>query len=227
MANVWNLTGHLLYLVDQQRWSKVSVQELKNLAQRFSAEIEGKMVEGSEDVARNTAQILPQDGSVLTHSNSSTVLRSLELGFKAGKHFEVFATESYPGMEGKQLTKQLIALGVPVTLIADTRVKAITPNVSLVLVGADSILGDGSLVHKTGTRNIGVEAARHGKPVYSSGETVKFSVQDFLGDRPKIPASTFDVTPPELISTYITEEGQIAPGQVERRLRDLLKKIYP
>jgi translation initiation factor eIF-2B subunit delta len=226
MANVWNLTGRLLYLVDQQRWSNASVQELKNLVQRFSVEIEETAAEGSENAARNSAQILPQDGSVLTHSNSSIVLRSLELGFKGGKRFKVYATESYPGMEGKQLAKQLIGLGVPVTLIVDSSVNAIIPNVDLVLVGADSILRDGSLVHKAGTRNIGTEAARHRKPVYSLCETIKFSAQDFLGDQPAIPASTFDVTPPELISAYVTEKDQITPSQVERQIKRLLKEIY-
>jgi translation initiation factor eIF-2B subunit delta len=155
------------------------------------------------------------------------VLRALELGFKGGRGFEVYATESYPGMEGRQLSKELIGLGVPVTLIADSAVSSIIENVGLVLVGADSVLRDGSLVHKNGTRHIGVAAEERGIPVYSACETVKFSIQDFLGERPEFPATLFDVTPAEFVSGYVTEEGRLAPGRVEWRVRDLQREVYP
>ena len=227
MANVWNLTGRFLHLVDQQRTSGMAIVELKTLAQRLSAQVLQQVEEDSENVARNTARILPQHGFVLTHSYSSTVLRSLELGFKSGRRFEVYATESYPGMEGKRLSKELIELGIPVTLIADSAVSSIIQKVSLVLVGADSVFRDGSLVHKTGTRHIGAAAERRRIPVYSSCETVKFSTEDFLGERPDIPGTLFDVTPAEFVSGYITEEGALAPGRVEWRIRDLQKGIYP
>ena len=122
MANVWNLTGELLQVVDQERATVASVDELKTRVKELGQRIGEEAATASEDASRNTAQILPQEGVVLTHSYSSTVLRSLELGFKGGKVFQVFATESYPGMEGKQLAKDLIALGIPVRLVADSAV---------------------------------------------------------------------------------------------------------
>jgi translation initiation factor 2B subunit (eIF-2B alpha/beta/delta family)/ADP-ribose pyrophosphatase YjhB (NUDIX family) len=226
MANVWNLTGKLLHRVDQQRMSGMPIEELKSLVQRLSAQVLEEVREDSENVARNTAQVLPQDGFVLTHSYSNTVLRSLELGFKGGRRFKVYATESSPGMEGKQLTKELIELGVPATLIADSAVNSIIQNVSLVLVGADSVLRDGSLVHKVGTRHIGVAAARRGIPLYSACETVKFSTQDFLGERLEAPTALFDVTSAEFVTGYITEDGPLATGRVEWRIRNLQKEVY-
>lgn len=226
MANVWNLTGKLLQVADQHRASAARLEELRSLIQKKSAQILDESAQASEDVSRNTVQILPQGGVVLTHSFSSTVLRSLELGFKGGRGFRVYATESYPGMEGKQLAKELIRLGVPVTLIADSAVGSILHGVSLVLVGADSVLKDGSLIHKVGTRDIGTAAGKDGIPLYSSCETVKFSTQDFLGERPET-SSLFDITPPEIVSSYITEEGELAPASVEQRTKSLQREIYP
>jgi len=226
MANVWNLTGKLLQIVDQHRAGGATLQELRTLIQTESARILEDGAQASEDVSRNTVQILPRDGAVLTHSDSSTVLRSLKLGSKSGRGFRVYATESYPGMEGKQLAKELIASGIPVTLIADSAVGSILPEVSLVLVGADSVLKDGSLIHKVGTQEIGIAAKKQGIPVYTSCETFKFSIQDFLGERPET-SSLFDSTPPELVSSYITEEGELAPTSVEERIRSLQKEIYP
>jgi translation initiation factor 2B subunit (eIF-2B alpha/beta/delta family) len=227
MANVWNLTGELLFLVDQRRASKASVGELRGIVLNSIRQLSDKGNEDSEEVARNSVRLLPQDGVVLTHSYSSTVFRSLELGFKSGRRFTVYATESYPGMEGKQLAKDLIAQGVPVTLIADSAVTSVIEKVSLVLVGADSVLRDGSLAHKAGTREIGMVAKKHEVPLYSSSETMKFSVQDFIGERPEISTTLFDVTPQELVSSYITEEGELAPSRVELRIRDLQKEVYP
>jgi ribose 1,5-bisphosphate isomerase len=204
----------------------MSLQELRALVQEVSTQLLEEGAKASEDVSRNTAQMLPQDGVVLTHSYSSTVLRSLELGFKGGRGFKVYATESYPGMEGKQLAKELITLGVPVVLIAGSAVSSILGEVDLVLVGADSVLTDGSLIHKVGTRDIGIAAEKHGIPFYSSCESVKFSAQDFLGERPEI-STLFDSTPAKFISSYITEEGQLAPAAVEDRIRGLQKEIYP
>jgi translation initiation factor 2B subunit (eIF-2B alpha/beta/delta family)/ADP-ribose pyrophosphatase YjhB (NUDIX family) len=226
MANVWNLTGKMLHRVDHQRIDRMSIQELKGLVPKLSTQVLEEVEEDSENAARNTAQVLPQEGFVLTHSYSSAVLRALELGFKAGRHFKLYATESYPGMEGKQLTKELIELGVPVTLIADSAVNSIIQNLSLVLVGADSVLRDGSLVHKAGTRDIALAASRYKIPVYSACETMKFSTQDFLGERPDVPATLFDVTPAESVAGYITEDGRLAPNRVEWRIKDLQKGVY-
>ena len=96
----------------------------------------------------------------------------------------------------------------------------------MVLIGADSVLKDGTLVHKVRTRDIGDAAKKHGRLVYSSCETAKFSVQDFLGERPEV-STFFDLTPPDFVSGYVTEEGQLAPDGVQTRLRDLQKEIYP
>ena len=226
MANVWNLTGRLLQIIDQHRADGAPFQDLQRLIREKSTQILEEGVQASEDASRNAVKLLPQEGTVLTHSYSSTVLRSLELGFKGGLGFKVYATESYPGMEGKKLAKELITYGVPVTLIADTSVSSILQEVDMVLVGADSVLKDGSLVHKVGTRDIGIAAKKHEIPFYSSCETAKFSTQDFLGDRP-VTSTLFDSTPAEFISSYITEEGQIAPDGVERRIRGLEKVVYP
>jgi len=226
MANVWNLVGKLLQSVDRYAIDGSSLQELRSLVSKIGVEVLEGAIKASEDASRNTAGISPQDGVVLTHSYSATVLRALELGFKAGRKFKVYATESHPGLEGKQLAKKLIELRIPVTLIADSAVNSIIHLVDLVLVGADSVLRDGSLIHKLGTLEIAAAARNHRIPVQSSCEFTKFSVQDYLGGRPELTHS-FDSTPAELLSGYITEEGELPPTKVEQRIRLLQEEIYP
>jgi len=224
MANVWNLPRKLLHIVDVEK-NGISVQQLKDLVREHSMRIIEQSAEAVEEVARTSTRLLSPERALLTHSYSSTVYRSLELGFKERRVSKVYVTESYPGMEGKQFANDLVAIGVPVTLIADSAVTSVIREVFLVLVGADSVLRDGSLVHKTETRNIALAAKRHGVPVYSLSETSKLSVQDFLGERPNL-SELFDVTPAECVTGYITEEGELPPDKVELRIRDLQDGIY-
>lgn len=227
MANVWNMVGRLLHLVDLEKKNVIPIEELKRLSAEFGQKILKQAEKAAEDAAQNTVHTLPDDGKVLTHSYSSTVFRALELGLKTGRAFQVYATESYPGMEGKQFARDLGALGVPVKLIADSTVNSIMPHLNLVLVGADSVLHNASLIHKVGTRNIAIEAKKHGIPVCSASETTKFSVADFLGYPLRIADDMFDVTPAEYLSHFITEHGRVKPTSVEEQLRELVTEIYP
>lgn len=227
MANIRNLVGMLLYQADVKKRGRHSTGEFKKLISSLAKEVVERSRESAEDAARNSMTILPNDGHVLTHSYSSTVLRALELGMKGGKAFQAYVTESYPGMEGKQLAKDLVQVGVPVKLVADSAVESIISDVDLVLVGADSVLADGSLVHKVGTRNIANAANGREIPLYSACETSKFSTGDFLGERVETSGTLFDVTPGNHISKFITETGLMEPREVEGRIRVMLREIYP
>ncbi len=226
MAIVRNLVGMLLYQADLKRGSG-SISAFKSQVSSLAMDLVGRAQDSAEDAARNAAALLPTGGHVLTHSYSSNVLRALELGIKGGKELQVYATESYPGMEGKRFANDLVGLGVPVRLVADSAVASIIPDVNLVLVGADSVLADGSLVHKVGTKAIATDASERRIPVYSVCETTKFSTADFLRE-PLPPLNPlFDVTPSNYISRFVTESGLVEPTEVEGRIRTMLREMYP
>jgi translation initiation factor 2B subunit (eIF-2B alpha/beta/delta family)/8-oxo-dGTP pyrophosphatase MutT (NUDIX family) len=226
MANVRNLVGMLLFLAARKK-SSVSAADYGRLIRSLSEGMAQRSSLASEDASRNAVAILPEGGHVLTHSYSSTVLRALELGMKGRKQFEVYATESYPGMEGKNLAKALAGLGVPVKLVADSAAGSIIPDVDIVLVGADSVLKDGSLLHKVGTKSIAAAAKERGIPFYSVCESMKFSTANFLGEAVQASNDLFDITPSHDVSEYITETGAVEPSEVENRIRLMLKEIYP
>jgi translation initiation factor 2B subunit (eIF-2B alpha/beta/delta family)/8-oxo-dGTP pyrophosphatase MutT (NUDIX family) len=227
MVIIRNLVGMLLYQAGLKRGSSVSAAEFRKLISSLAKEVIERSKEASEDASRNAVAILPEYGHVLTHSYSSTVLRALELGMKGGRKYEVYAVESYPGMEGKQLAKDLVNIGVPVKLIADSALGSIISDVDLVLVGADSVLTDGSLVHKVGTKYIAAGANEREIPFYSACETTKFSTADFLGEPAQPSEALFDITPSKYVSKFITETGAVEPREVEARIRVMLREIYP
>ncbi len=226
MATITNLVGKLLNSIERERGSSSSTEQFRKRAVSLVDDALANAQAASEDAARNSVAILPAEGHVLTHSYSSTVKRALELGMNSGRSLMVFVTESHPGLEGKQLAKDLINIGLTVKLVADSAVTSILSDVDLVLVGADSVLADGSLVNKVGTGNIAELAKARGIPVFVICETAKFSTVDFLGEAVQA-SGLFDLTPRDYISKFITEIGPIEPMKVERQIMRMVREVYP
>ncbi len=226
MANIRNLIGMLLYDADLGR-APASAPEFRILISGLAKALIEHAQDAVEDASRNAVALLPADGNVLTHSYSSAVLRTLELGMMGRREFQVYATESYPGMEGKQLAKELVEFGVPVKLVPDSGVGSIIPDLDLVLVGADSVLADGSLLHKIGTRGIARAANERDIPFYSVCETTKFSTANFLKEPVQASEAIFDLSPSKYVWKFITEVGPVDPPEVESRIRLMLREIYP
>lgn len=226
MATIGNLTGQLLFRMNNRLGDVSSVEEFRRSATSTIEQIVVEATNAAEDAARSTAFHLPEKGVVLTHSYSTTVRRAFELGMKGARKLTVYATESYPGSEGKQLAKDLVNLGISVKLIADSAAASIVPGVDLVLVGADSVLADGSLIHKVGTKSIAATAKANNVPVYVSCETAKFDTNNFLGEVPEYSTSLYDLTPNRDLSKVITESGSLDPNLVAERMRVMLRELY-
>jgi translation initiation factor 2B subunit (eIF-2B alpha/beta/delta family) len=146
---------------------------------------------------------------------------------KSKRKLTVYVTESSPGLEGKQLAKDLIGRGVPVRLIADSAVDPVISNVDSVIVGADSVLADGSVVNKIRTREIARLAHERGIPLNVVCESAKFSTIDLLGEPVRLEETLFDRTPSEYVSKIVTEKGLVEPRKVEAKVREMLSQLYP
>ena len=84
---------------------------------------------------------------------------------------------------------------------------------SLALVGADSILPDGTLINGIPTSNLAKAASNNGIPFYCVCETAKFDIQNDRSKQNKLEPG-FETIPLELITGIITEEGLMNPDQI-------------
>ena len=163
--------------------------------------------------------------AVATLSRSGTVLTALREATPT-----VLVGESRPACEGRDVADSLAREGLDVTLTTDAALASelATRNVDAVLVGADAILADGSVVNKVGTRGLALAAAREGVPVVvvaaaakvrpdetAHGETGA-STAPYDGDAPVGVANPiFDRTPAELVNAVCTERGVLNTAGVE------------
>ncbi len=150
-----------------------------------------------------------------------------------GKRIKVFADETRPVLQGARLTVwELQQQGVDVTLICDNTAAFLmkTKKIDCVIVGADRVAKNGDVANKIGTYNVALVAKAHNIPFYvaapsssfdstiQSGQSIKIEerpsdeVTNWFGKRiapegTSVWSPAFDVTPAELVTAYITEEG--------------------
>jgi ribose 1,5-bisphosphate isomerase len=182
-----------------------------------------------DGVVRNAQPLIFDYRRYMTHCNSTAVVDSLRAAHKAGKRFEVFATETRPWGQGLITVTLLAEAGIDVTLIVDSAARHIltTEDISAVLLGADTVTVSGSLVNKIGTSGIAAAARSMDIPVYVLAESFKFappSHRPSIEERPtdevlpeeipgvRVKNPVFDVTPAEHITGIVTENGVIDPG---------------
>ena len=165
------------------------------------------------------------EGKILTLSRSGTVLEVLREA-----PVEVVVAESRPGGEGVGVAETLAADGRDVTLLPDAAVahRLATDEIDTVLVGADTVLADGRVVNKLGSRAAAIAAAREGVPfsVVAARDkiapTAEFR-QEFAdpgevyaGDAGlAVETGLFDATPADLVTTVVTEDGPLDRAGIE------------
>lgn len=175
-----------------------------------------------------------------------TALGVIRATKESGKNIKVIATETRPVQQGSRLTAfELHYDGIDVSLIPDTAVGYTMANklADKVVVGADRILRTGHVYNKIGTYQVALMAKQHGIPFYVAAPLSTFDMksnpQDViieqrkgtevtqLGDKKTAPDGinvinpAFDMTPPELISGIITEEGVAKPP-----FEESIKKLF-
>jgi len=179
-----------------------------------------------------------------------TALGVIRRAHEVGKDVFAYVDETRPRLQGARLTAwELQELGVPHAVIVDGASGYVMRNkgVNMVVFGCDRIAANGDLANKNVTYNLALAAKAHGIPAYSVRPTSTVDLNTASGDlidieeRPSdeishvfgkahiIPEGVevfnpaFDVTPNELITGIITEEG-IAYPPFEKSLAEMVQK---
>jgi translation initiation factor 2B subunit (eIF-2B alpha/beta/delta family) len=227
MATITNLTGSLLYKLDSRRETTKSIAEFKTYAEDLVTETISNCKVAAEQMSRNLSNNIRENLRILTHSYSGTVKRALQLCYNEGKNLLIYATESEPGSEGRKLARDLTQLGLHVTLLSDKTIGYghFPFEIDAVVIGADSILVDGSIVNKIGTKNIALIANKERVPLYVASEISKLHMMHFLGEPLEI-GDLFEVTPSNLITAIVTERGNMKPRNIEAQMKDQIRELY-
>ena len=200
---------------------------------------------GAELFQNNDTIMTHCNAGALATVSYGTALGVIRATKESGKNIKVIATETRPVQQGSRLTAfELKHDGIDVTLIPDTAVGYTMANglVNGVIVGADRILRTGHVFNKIGTYQVATMAKQHNIPFYVAAPLSTFDLESKpkdviieqrkasevtgIGDKKTAPDGidvinpAFDMTPPELISGIITENGIVKPP-FEKSIRQL------
>ena len=201
---------------------------------------------GSELFDNNDTIMTHCNAGALATVAYGTALGVIRATKESGKNVKVIATETRPVQQGSRLTAfELKYDGIDVSLIPDTAVGYSMAKglVNKVIVGADRILRTGHVFNKIGTYQVATMAKQHNIPFYVAAPLSTFDLESNpddviieqrkasevtgIGDKKTAPDDinvinpAFDMTPPELISGIITENGVAKPPYDES-----IKKLF-
>jgi methylthioribose-1-phosphate isomerase len=212
---------------------------------------------GSGLVKRGSRILTHCNAGALATADYGTALGVLFESNRQGKAIRVYVDETRPLLQGSRLTTwELMREGIDTTLICDNMAASLMAKgrIDMIFVGADRIAPNGDAANKIGTYSLAVLAKYHRIPFYvvaplstfdftiksgkeipieaRSGDEVRAVLGKLIAPKNvKAYNPAFDVTPNELITAIITEEG-VFSRPYRKNLRRIgakrytLKKLY-
>jgi methylthioribose-1-phosphate isomerase len=228
----------------EQNWVESATERVLCLAEKARA-LHAADVAGNRRMGHFGAENVPEEAVIMTLCNAGalatggygTALGVVRAARELGKKVRVLACETRPWLQGARLTAwELHQDGIPVEIIPDNAAASIlgSGEVSLCVVGADRVAGNGDVANKIGTYALSIAAHWHKVPFYvaaplstvdfqtESGSDIKIEQRSSdevtrIGTERVAPVGVsarnpaFDVTPAANISALFTEAGVARP----------------
>jgi methylthioribose-1-phosphate isomerase len=178
------------------------------------------------------------NAGALATGGYGTALGVVRSAWASRRLARVYAGETRPYLQGARLTAWECAQeGIPCVLVTDSTAASLMAGggVDAVIVGADRVAANGDVANKIGTLGLAILARHHGLPFYVAvpcstldpatpdGAQIPIElrpadeVRGFGGVRwaadVDVHNPAFDVTPAELVTAWITEEGLWTPAR--------------
>ena len=220
-----------------------TVADLRASTIEATQQFRDQLDRAQDDLGAIGANRLRDGDTIMTHCHSTDALACVEAALDDGKDIEAVVKETRPRKQGHITADQLREWNVPVTMVVDNAARRYLDDVDHVLVGADSIAADGSVINKIGTSMLAVSARERGVPVMVAAQTLKLHPDTLTGHTVEIEMRdetevlsddaraemgdvdvenpAFDVTPPRYVDAIVTERGQFPPESVVTLMREL------
>jgi len=193
-----------------------------------------KLKNSRKTLAEKGSKLIKKKCTIMTKCHSSDVMAVIKYAKKRGKQITVYALETEPKHQGILTAKELSKAGIKTVVIEDPACGHFMKQMDIVMVGADAIRKDG-IYNKIGTYPLALVAKKHKKPFYVIGNSFKLDKRKKIKieERPaseiyaglkeskflKVRNPAFDLTPYDLITRVVTEQGVMTVGNLKRLLK--------
>jgi len=244
------LRNGLNYVLNKIKKSKDNVDEehMPQLIEHYKNKYKTMIQKSKQRIAEIGSRRIPEveeneDLTIMTHCHSSVVTGILLEAKKQGKHFRVINTETQPRLQGRKTANELIEAGIEVIHVVDSAMRWAVNlyQVDIILIGADSITSEGTVLNKIGSRLLALVAHEEHVPFYVATPLLKYNPETSFGIIERIEMRDPDEiweNPPEgitimnpafetvsrrYIDGLITEAGFFASSHVHFQFQ----KLYP
>lgn len=215
-------------------------KDVSTIIRDYAVETNNRRYHRIGEVAKYLVEKFPSHGAVMTQCFAETIVgQMLKEARTANKDIRIFCPETRPYFQGSRLTATVCYdMGFDVTVITDNMPATVMKNegIDLFTSAADVICVDGHVVNKVGTYQIALVAKAHEIPYYVTGapdyehptiDTVKIEKRDpnfVLQAMGQLTANSnvkgyypaFDITPPELVTSVVTDQGLFSPYDLKK-----------
>ena len=245
------LRNGIMYILGKLKSDMTKGLELDvaTMVEIYGLEYQRILKESTQYIARYGARLIPnhaEDFVVQTHCHSSVVEAILLEAKRQGKQFKVVSSETRPFYQGRITAKHLTEAGIEVIQVVDSAMRwaARRYESDIIIIGADAITSEGTVLNKIGSRLLALVAHEEHIPFYVATGLLKYNPGTAFGnyekiemrddheiwkdwkDKPdslKIVNPAFETVNRNYISSVITEAGIFPSGQVHLTFQN----IYP
>ena len=217
MISINNYVTQFLEELSHASRSQQDLEAVKQIAINKADEQIMKMKKSALQAATNGADIIEDNDTVISCSYSSTLCKAIEFAKQRAIEFKFIIAESRFNNKsyGRLCANQLEQFSIQPKLIPDKSISRYIHSSNKAMVGADTILFDGSLINGSPSHDLALFASQAGIPFYTICEIAKLDRGNYYGNHVKH-IGGFDRIPPQLISGIITETGIIKPSEVSQ-----------
>ena len=198
-------------------------------------------------IADSGANLLASAKTIFVYDYSSSVMAVLRRIAERGRSIRLLVPESRSINGGRPIVREALAMHHSVEYFVDAAFAEFVPRAEACLVGAETVLADGSFLTTPGTYPLAVMCDLHKVPFYVPTELIKLDRRSFQGIvRPidtnndigvldptgelramgaiRFTAPKLDRTPPRYTTAFITELGVMPPEAIWEAGRQILSR---
>ncbi len=238
----------LKYIMNKLEQEKESIipEYISDIIEKYKNLYYDMLQNSKKRIAEIGARRFPptsQKFNVMTHCHSSLVTGIFLEAKRQGKSFKVINTETQPRLQGRKTSQELLKAGIKVIHVIDSAMRWAVKHyqVDIIIIGADSITSEGTIINKIGSRLLALVAHEEHVPFYVASPLLKYNPETNLGiletiemrdpqeiwENPpegiKILNPAFETVSRRYIDGLITEAGIFASSHVP----NYFAKTYP
>ena len=222
------------------------LEDIPDIIEKYKNQYNEMLQKSKNKIAEIGARRFPETEEkfiVMTHCHSTLVTAILIEAIRQKKNFKVINTETQPRLQGRKTAHELLEASIEVIHVVDSAMRWAVRHyqVDIILIGADSITSEGTVLNKIGSRLLALVAHEENIPFYVCSPLLKYNPETNLGiletiemrdpkeiweNPPKgiqILNPAFETVSRRYIDGLITEAGIFASSHVP----NYFAKLYP